>query len=71
MTMAVLYENKKALKAAVGQPLRYEETSMFGEEYRADGVLTVAGRPHLHPRTVKREFFARVTMVGGLISKVS
>ncbi len=70
MTMCVLYPSKKDLKAAVGKPLKYEETSVFGPEYKADGVLTVAGRPHMHS-IVKREFFAQVTMVGGLISKVS
>lgn len=70
MTMCVIYPSKKDLKAAVGKPLRYEETSMFGPEYKANGVLTVAGRPHMHP-TVKREFFATVTMKDGLIAKVS
>jgi len=70
MTMCVLYESKKALKEAVGKPLRYEETSVFGPEYKADGVLTVAGRPHMHS-IVKREFFAQVTMKNGVISKVA
>lgn len=70
MTMLAIYPSKKDLKAAVGQRLRYEETSMFGSEYKADGVLTVAGRPHLSS-VVKREFFARVTMKDGLIVKVS
>ncbi len=67
--MLVRYDTKKALKAAVGQPLRYTETSLFGAEYRPDGVLTVAHRPHLTGRG--REFFARVTMSGGLIAKVT
>lgn len=66
MTMLALYESKTQLKAAIGQTLRYRETSMFGEEYRRDGVLTVAGRPPV----AKREFFARVTMVAGRIVKV-
>ena len=47
MTMLANYPTKKALKAAIGQPLRYTETSMFGAEYRADGSFTVARRPHL------------------------
>lgn len=74
MTMTVnTYASKKELKEAVGQPLRYEETSLFGEEYTPDGVLTVARRPHLAvaaglPRG--REFFARVHMSNGLIVKV-
>lgn len=70
MTLCVVYESKKALKAAVGQPLKHIETGCFGPEYRADGVLTVAGRPHVS-RTVKREFFAKVVMSGGVIAKVS
>lgn len=69
MTMLALYESKKALKEAIGQPLKYRETSLFGREYKPDGVLTVAGRPHLYGGT-KREFFAQVTMVDGKISKV-
>lgn len=69
MTMLVLYDTKKALKAAVGQPLRYRETSLFGAEYRPDGTLTVAHRPHMTGKG--REFFARVTMAGGLIKKVT
>ena len=70
MTMLALYPSKKDLKAAVGKSLMYRETSVFGPEYKDNGVLTVAGRPHLSP-IVKREFFATVTMVDGKISKVS
>lgn len=62
------YESKKALKENIGKPLRYIETSMFGPEYKADGMLTGANRPHITGRG--REFFARVTMHNGLISKV-
>jgi hypothetical protein len=69
MSMLVHYPSKKDLKASVGQPLKYEETSWHGVEYRPDGWLTVAGRPHMS-RIVKREFFARVLMRAGLISKV-
>ena len=69
MTMLVHYESKKALKAAVGQRLDYSETSMFGPEYRDDGVLTVARRPHLQGGG--REFFARVTMKNGVIRAVA
>ncbi len=70
MTMLALYASKKDLKAAVGQQLKYQETSLFGPQYKADGILTVAGRPHLVP-ICKREFFAEVTMVAGKISKVT
>ena len=69
MTMIVHYASKKELKAAVGEPLRYTETSMFGPEYRDDGTLTVARRPHLQGGG--REFFANVVMKEGLIHAVS
>ena len=62
------YPSKKELKANVGQPLNYIETSMFGDEYVSDGVLTGANRPHITGRG--REFFARVTMEDGLIKLV-
>lgn len=62
------YKSKKELKECIGQPLRYIETSMFGAEYRADGVLTGANRPHI--TGIGREFFANVTMKGGLIAAV-
>ena len=63
--MQALYKTKKELKAAVGQPLRYRETSLFGPEYRADGKFCVADA------SPKRSWFAEVTMVDGKIAKVS
>jgi hypothetical protein len=69
MTMLVNYPTKKVLKENVGKPLRYTETSMFGEEYRDNGVLTVAHRPRLNGGK-GREYFARVHMRDGLIAKV-
>lgn len=66
--MIVHYESKKALKAAVGQKLQYSETSMFGPEYKADGTIYVARRPHMQGGG--REFFAEVTMRDGLIAGV-
>ena len=69
MTMVVYYNSKKELKSHVGKPLRYTETSMFGPEYRDDGVLTVANRPHI--TGLGREFFAQVYMVNGIIQKVT
>lgn len=62
------YESKKALKENVGKPLRYIETSMFGAEYRDNGTLTGANRPHITGKG--REFFANVTMENGLIKGV-
>lgn len=69
MTLCVAYASKAKLKEAVGQSLKYVETSAFGPEYRETGVLTVAGRPSV-TSVVKREFFARVTMESGKITKV-
>ena len=63
------YESKKQLKECIGQPLKYIETSMFGAEYRPDGDLTGANRPHITGKG--REFFATVTMEQGVIKKVS
>jgi hypothetical protein len=68
MTLVVLYNTKKELKESVGKPLKFQETSMFGAEYRDNGTLTVAGRPHI--TGLKREFFANVTMRDGVIVKV-
>lgn len=62
------YKSKKELKESIGQPLDYIETSLFGAEYRADGVLTGANRPHLTGKG--REFFANVTMKSGVIAAV-
>jgi hypothetical protein len=64
--MGASYKTKKDLKAAIGQPLRYVETSMFGEEYRANGTFCVVG-----PSPLQRKWFASVTMSNGLIAKVS
>lgn len=67
--LVVHYPSKRDLKAAIGQALRYTETSLFGTEYLPDGELTVANRPHITGRG--KEFFAQVTMCNGLIEKVS
>ena len=60
------YKTKKALKESVGQELNYEETSMFGAEFRADGDFPVVG-----PGAYERKWFALVVMENGLIKKVS
>jgi hypothetical protein len=62
------YESKKVLKESIGKPLRYIETSVFGPEYRDNGMLTGANRPHITGKG--REFFANVTMANGLIKGV-
>lgn len=64
--MAANYPTKKALKAAVGSELSYEETSMFGAEYVGNGKFCVVG-----PSPYNRKWFAQVTMVDHKISKVS
>jgi hypothetical protein len=69
MTMIAVYPSKKDLKTQVGKPLRYIETSFFGDEYKANGKFVVANRPHI--TGMGREFFAEVTMKDGLIAKVT
>ena len=59
------YPTKKALKESVGKPLKYNETSMFGEEFKANGSFCVADY------SPSRKWFAQVTMKDGLIHKVS
>ena len=63
-----VYPSKKILKENIGKPLRYIETSLFGPEYRRDGTLTGANRPHI--TGMGREFFANVEMENGLIKSV-
>jgi hypothetical protein len=59
------YVSKKALKESVGQPLKYNETSMFGEEYNPNSHFCVADY------SPKRKWFATVYMKEGLINKVT
>ena len=73
--MIVHYATKKALKESIGQSLKYEETSMFGPEFKSTGTFTGSNRPSITGiRTPKggkaREFFARITMENGLIASV-
>ena len=70
MMLLTGYKSKKELKENVGKPLVYQETSMFGEEFKADGKFAGAHRPAV-TGLPGREFFASITMAGGLISKVS
>ena len=64
--LAASYKTKKDLKAAIGKPLRFIETSVFGEEYKKTGQFVVVG-----PSPDQRKWYANVVMVNGLISKVS
>jgi len=63
--LGALYPTKKALKASIGQPLRYEETSIFGPEFRPDGRFPVVG-----PSPYQRKWYAEVTMRDALIAAV-
>lgn len=60
------YKTKKLLKSSVGQDLRYEETSMFGPEYKDNGTFSVVG-----PGAYERKWYAEVTMVNGKIQRVT
>lgn len=59
------YKFKKNLKNCVGAPLVYEETSMFGPEYKANGTFAVVG-----PSKNERKWYATVTMKNDIIEKV-
>lgn len=63
--MGATYETKKELEQAVGKALKYVETSMFGDEYKADGTFCVVG-----PSPTRRKWYAEVTMKDGLIARV-
>lgn len=68
MTLIATYPSKKECKANIGKPLRYIETSLFGPEYRDNGIMTVCNRPHI--TGLGREWFGRVTVRNGIIEKV-
>ena len=51
------YKSKKELKANLGKRLNYQETSVFGKEYKANGVLVGSNRPHT-TNNIGREFYA-------------
>lgn len=64
--MGASYKTKKDLKSAIGQLLRYVETSAFGPEFKENGKFCVVG-----PSPYERKWFAEVTMQDGKIAKVS
>lgn len=64
--MGASYKTKKDLKAAIGQPLRFVETSFFGPEYKENGTFCVVG-PCAH---TNRKWYASVTMENNLIKGV-
>ena len=64
--LAANYPYKKNLKASIGKRLKYQETSIFGNEFVETGKFAVVG-----PSAYKRNWYAEVTMKDGLIHKVS
>lgn len=68
MTLIANYPSKKNCKEHVGKPLDYIETSMFGAEYKENGMLTVCNRPHITHNG--REWFGQIVMENGLIKSV-
>ena len=64
------YKSKKELKQNIGKPLNYNETSMFGPEYKESGVLVGSNRPY-STENKGREFFAEVTIKNNIIVKVN
>ena len=64
------YKSKKELKEQIGKPLDYTETSVFGAEYKPDGIIVGSNRPH-STNNKGREFFAEVTLKNNLIKKVN
>jgi hypothetical protein len=64
------YKSKKELKSNIGKTLNYTETSMFGDEYKPNGVVVGSNRPY-STKNEGREFFAEVTLENNLIKKVN
>lgn len=62
------YKTKKELKENIGKPLRYVETSMFGSEYpkSGNGTCLMVG-PNAYNN---RKWYAKITLVDGIITKV-
>ncbi|OUX31952.1 MAG: hypothetical protein CBE18_00025 [Pelagibacteraceae bacterium TMED258] len=64
------YKSKKELKEQVGKTLDYTETSIFGPEYKSEGIIVGSNRPY-STNNKGREFFAEVTLKNNLIIKVN
>ena len=67
--MILNYKSKKQIKENIGQPLNYTETSIFGNEYKSNGVFVGSNRPQVTDNE-GREFFASVTIENDLIKSV-
>ena len=68
MTLLALYPSKKNMNEHIGQKLSYTETSLFGPQYRSNGVLYVCNRPQ--KTGLGKEWFGEVTMENDIIVKV-
>ena len=64
------YKSKKELREQAGKRLDYTETSVFGPEYKSDGIIIGSNRPN-STNNKGREFFAEVTLKNNLIKKVN
>ena len=64
------YKSKKQLRENIGNKLNYTETSMFGLEYKKNGVLVGSNRP-FNTCNEGKEFFAEVTIKNNIIVKVN
>ena len=60
------YKTKADIKANIGKPLQFVETSGFGSEYKENGDVTMVG-PCAYSN---RKWYATITMEGGKIKKV-
>ena len=67
--MILNYKSKKQINENIGQPLNYTETSIFGNEYKSNGVFVGSNRPQV-TNNEGREFFASVTIENDLIKSV-
>ena len=63
--IAALYKTKKLLKESVGKRLVYQETSLFGSEFKPNGEFPVVG-----PGAYDRKWYATVVMKDGIIEEV-
>ena len=64
------YKSKKELKEQIGKVLDYTETSVFGPEYKPDGIIVGSNRPY-STNNEGREFFTEITLKNNLIKKVN
>lgn len=63
--IAALYKTKKECREHIGRPLRYRETSLYGNEFTPDGQIVVVG-----PSETERKWYGQIVMENGLIKKV-